>query len=492
MDDFFNNNDENKELNQNTGEQHPAGEVDKDFPDSGRGGNYPWNNSSWGGNQNFYNNYGNYGGYGSYPPVQQKTEKSTGVFKTALIIISVVLFIVTAVFASLISAYSSKIADLQTKVSALENSDSTINYFVPEIKYEDTTSPYEAISTKGIQQTVMIQTKFEYSYTARTSGMFGSTSNTYTSSGSSSGSGVLYYEDEGSTYIITNNHVVSLSADDIGTNISNFNITSRVIKVYITGKTNPVEAEYIGGTEEYDIAVLKIGLGSLNCLVNSELGTYDIRDSKTLKYGEEIVAVGNALGLGLSTTTGVISRPEIYLESASNIRYVQIDAVINNGNSGGPSFDMCGKLVGINCASLESLGSGFNMVTVDGTNFAIPANTAVAIADNIIANNGVKKVAVGVTIEVTDLDWDIQDGVYAVHSQQLTVSSVTLNSAASSAGIKSGDILYSMDGEAIVNKGHWLDMLFNYSVGDTVEIIVLRDGEEVALSLTFQTLLDIE
>ena len=500
MDDFLNNdennkNDENKSLEQ----------VDKDFPDSNKNYNRNLNNfnnyyNNGGNYNNFngYNNGGNYGGYGggnygSYHIPDYNAYRKNKSLKNAIIILFVAIFALTIIFTFFIAAYSNKVADMQSKIAELQNSDSTINYFVPEIDYSESVSPYEAISTKGIQQTVMIETKFDYSYTVYSPGIFGgSTSNTYTSSGSSSGSGVLYYEDNGSTYIITNNHVVNLTSEDIGSNINNFKVLSRAIVVYITGKTNPVEAEYVGGTSEYDIAVLKIQMSNLNCLVNEELGTYDIRDSKTLKYGEEIVAVGNALGLGLSTTTGVISRPEIYIESNSNVRYVQIDAVINNGNSGGPSYDMYGKLVGINCASLEALGSGSNVVTVDGTNFAIPANTAVAIADNIIKNNGVEKVSVGVNIEVTDLDWDIQDGVYAVHSQQITISSVESGSAAANAGVKSGDIVFSMNQEEIINKGHWLDLLFEFSIGDTVELVVIREGEQVTLNITFNSLIAVE
>ena len=214
----------------------------------------------------------------------------------------------------------------------------------------------------------------------------------------SAGSGVIYKLDKnaGTAYIITNYHVVynssSTAEDKISDNIS----------VYLYGDTylkSKITAEYIGGSMNYDIAVLKITGNDL--IKNSDARAVSIADSLNVSVGDSAIAIGNAEGLGISATTGTISVDSEYIQMTAvdgytliKYRVMRIDTAINSGNSGGGLFNSKGKLIGI-----------VNAKTSDTSVEGIPSNIVAGVAQNIIDNcegkkyTCVRKCTVGVTLE---------------------------------------------------------------------------------------------
>lgn len=270
----------------------------------------------------------------------------------------------------------------------------------------------------------------------------------------SSGSGIVY---SGDGYIITNYHVV----EDAVKSTSSSSIT-----VTLLDKTE-YAAKIVGSDQYSDLAVLKIDAPSLKV---AKLG-----DSSSVEVGQLAIAIGNPLGQTLagSVTVGYISALDrsITVNGVTN-KFIQTDAAINSGNSGGALLNDKGEVIGINNIKAYSTG-------VEGLGFAIPINTAKPIIEELIKSGKVVRPYIGISgFDLTESmakKYDLVKGVY--------VQEVEEGKAASNAGIKQGDVIIKIDDKEISTFDELNDYKNSKKVGDEVTITVYRNGKEEKLKV---------
>jgi Do/DeqQ family serine protease len=265
----------------------------------------------------------------------------------------------------------------------------------------------------------------------------------------SAGSGVIVDAKNG--YILTNNHVIENASEITVTLLDNRSFSAKVI----------------GSDEGADIAVLQAKQPNL---VAMALG-----DSSHLEVGDYVVAIGNPFGLQHTVTAGIVSalgrtgiNPDGYED------FIQTDASINPGNSGGALVNLRGELVGINSAILS--GSGGNI----GIGFAIPVNMAKGVMDQLIKYGQVKRGILGVTIISVTPDVAKEFGLTDVSGA--LVSAVLPSSAAEKAGVKTGDIIVSINGTPMKTAAELRNAIGMLRIGDQVEIALLRDGKPLKVN----------
>ena len=209
----------------------------------------------------------------------------------------------------------------------------------------------------------------------------------------------------------------------------------------------------------------------------SQIAVASIGDSDSLKVGEQVVAIGNALGYGQSVTTGIVSAVNRALsnsssDDSSSATYIQTDAAINPGNSGGALLNMNGEVIGINSAKLAS-------TEVEGMGYAIPISRVSDIIDNLMNQTTRTKVdsdkqgtigikGINVTSDVQE-KYNLPEGIY--------VSEVTSGSAAEKAGITSGSVITKFDGKSVTDIESLQDLLQYYKAGETVELNSSSTGQ---------------
>lgn len=270
----------------------------------------------------------------------------------------------------------------------------------------------------------------------------------YTTPFAASGTGFIISKDG---YIVTNNHVID-NADSI--TVSLFDGTS-------------YEAELIGTYESNDVALLKVD--------GNDLPTVTIGDSSQLAVGDEVAAIGNPLGqLTFSLTVGYVSALDRSINTdGTPINMLQTDAAINSGNSGGPLFDMSGRVVGITTAKASSnaYSSG---ASVEGIGFAIPINDVVGIINDLREHGYVTGEAyLGVSLKELDADtakyYGLPAGVF--------VDSVEEGSCAEKAGVQKGDIITSLSGKTVESYNDLALELRRHRAGEDIELTVYREGD---------------
>lgn len=276
----------------------------------------------------------------------------------------------------------------------------------------------------------------------------------------SEGSGIIISKDG---YIMTNYHVVSGADPKKGT-------SSRTILEVFLPDGREAKAVFKGGDEKTDLAVIKIGL--------ADLPTAEIGDSSKLEVGELAVAIGNPLGMEFagSVTVGVISALNRTVEiNGRTLNLIQTDAAINEGNSGGALLNSKGQVIGINSAKIAASG-------VEGLGFAIPINDAWPIINSLIKYGYVKgRPYIGISgREISSIYasyYGLAEGIY--------VTEVMPGSGADKAGIKAGDVIVSMAGKTVETINDLDNIKESYKPGDTVTVVVDRNGRKVSLRLTF-------
>lgn len=264
------------------------------------------------------------------------------------------------------------------------------------------------------------------------------------------GSGVIISSDG---YILTNEHVIK-GAEEIKVKLSDD-------RVY--------EGRLIGSDPRTDVAVLKIE--SKEKLPAAVLG-----DSDQLQVGQWALAIGNPFGLDRTLTVGVVSatgRTNVGIEDYED--FIQTDASINPGNSGGPLLNIYGEVVGINTAIVAS-GQGIG--------FAIPINMARAISDQLMATGQVVRGWLGVSIQ--DLSAELADSFGLDRATGALVNQVLPDSPAQQAGIQRGDILLELQGRTIRNASDLQQMIANTPAGKTVDLKILREGQESTIEVTIK------
>ena len=260
-------------------------------------------------------------------------------------------------------------------------------------------------------------------------------------------------------YVVTNNHVIT--ADGQG----------QVESITVTmpdGTEYP--AKLIGKDAPSDLAVLKINAGK-------PLPFVKFGDSRSARVGDWVIAIGNPFGLGGTVTSGILSAIARSTGSGSAYdRYLQTDASINRGNSGGPMFDMKGQVIGINNAIFSPTGGSV------GIGFAIPAETAAPIVDKLIKGQSIDRGYLGVQIQaVTE---DVADSLGLTHNRGELVQTVQPGQPAAAAGIQPGDIVLKVDGKDVSPDQTLSYIVANTAPGKRIPIELMRNGQRMTVTAT--------
>lgn len=258
-------------------------------------------------------------------------------------------------------------------------------------------------------------------------------------------------------YILTNEHVVH-DADQITV-------------TFIDGKK--YDAEYVGGDEELDIAVIKVKTKTSEKFPVLELG-----DSDKLKIGEWAIAIGNPLGLQHTVTIGVISALNRKIPKPDNSGYytdlIQTDAAINPGNSGGPLLNIHGQVVGINTAIINPT-EGVNL------GFAIAINKVKRFLNDLINLGKIRKAWLGVYIQ--DLTSDLAKALGIEDTSGAIITQVIEGSPADKAGLKVNDVIKKIDGKNVSNASEVVSIIHSHSPGDEITITVEREGKMIQFDI---------
>lgn len=274
----------------------------------------------------------------------------------------------------------------------------------------------------------------------------------------STGSGFIISSDG---YIVTNAHVIEGASK---------------ITVVLSDGTE-LEAEIIGYDKaSTDVAVIKVNATGLNAL--------SIGDSDTVRVGDFVIAIGDPTGLELagSTTYGIVSAMQrsVNIDGRTNT-YLQTDAALNPGNSGGPLFNMSGEVIGINTAKTvtASYDEEGGAISAEGLGFAIPVNDAMSVVTQLITNGQIQRPGVG--INVLELD-EYAATEYGV-PQGIMVYSVTLDGPGYNAGLKPNDIIVEFDGTMVPTQAEFVQIVQSKAVGDEIKFKVWRAGEYFEASI---------
>ena len=249
-----------------------------------------------------------------------------------------------------------------------------------------------------------------------------------------------------SGYIVTNNHVIG-NADEI--------------EVIFQDETK-LKAELIGNDPKVDLALLKVKS-------DKKLQFIKFGDSSKSKVGDWVLAIGNPFGLGGTVTAGIISAKSRDIRMGQYDSFIQTDASINRGNSGGPMFNIDGEVIGINTAIFSPSGGSV------GIGFAIPSEMAIPVIDQLKKFGKTKRGWLGVRIQpVTD---DIAEAYGLSEPKGALVASVTSNSPSSKSGIKPGDIILEFDGKEISKSRDLPRFVASTKVGKKVQVVVWRSNK---------------
>ncbi|MGQ3070948.1 MAG: DegQ family serine endoprotease [Ferrovibrionaceae bacterium] len=254
-------------------------------------------------------------------------------------------------------------------------------------------------------------------------------------------------------YVVTNNHVVG-EAETITVKMSD-------------GASYP--AKLVGRDEKTDLAVLKVD-------APKPLPSVPWGDSDKARVGDWVLAVGNPFGLGGSVTAGIVSARGRDIQSGPFDDFLQLDAPINRGNSGGPSFNADGQVIGINTAIYSPSGGSV------GIGFAIPSNLAKPVVEQLKANGRIERGWLGVQIQ--PLTKELGQGVGLPDDKGALVAQVTDDSPAAKAGLKAGDVILAVGDKPVVAMKDLPKLIANEKPGQTPTLSVWRDGKAVPVAVT--------
>ncbi len=268
------------------------------------------------------------------------------------------------------------------------------------------------------------------------------------------GSGVVVTSDG---YILTNNHVID-SADEVSVDLTD-------------GRT--LKAKVVGADQASDLALLKVEGTNFHSLT--------LGNSDAVKVGDVVLAVGNPLNVGQTVTMGIISAKgrSTGVGDGSYEDFLQTDAPINHGNSGGALVNMKGELIGIN-SQIVSVSDG-NI----GIGFAIPANMARHVMTDLRTTGKVTRAQLGVTVQ--PISPDMADALGLKETRGVLVSNVAPGSAAEKAGVKRGDVITSLNGQPVRDMNTLRNHIADAGPGSTAELKVVRDGAEKQVNVTLET-----
>ena len=282
----------------------------------------------------------------------------------------------------------------------------------------------------------------------------------------SRGSGIIIGQTDEELLIATNSHVVN-GANSITVGFVDSEIYDASIK---------------GQDSDLDLAVIGVKVSDVKSSTLDEIRVAVIGDSDDLMVGEQVVAIGNAIGYGQSVTTGIVSALDRDVpDDDEDIKYIQTDAAINPGNSGGALFNMKGELIGINSAKIMS-------TYVEGMGYAIPVNTANETIESLMNRKSRDKVdedkagylgITGVSVDAqTSTMYGIPEGIY--------LQEISEDGPADKAGIHKGDIIKKFDGVSVSSISELRNKLDYYEAGEEVDLVISRqqDGEYIEKTVT--------
>ncbi len=322
-----------------------------------------------------------------------------------------------------------------------------------------TSTDFSAAAETAVHAVVHVKTAVEQGYTFNPFNEFffgfGQTPQMQPRIVQGSGSGVIISPDG---YIVTNNHVIDKAKE---------------VKVSLNSNKEYV-AKVVGVDPTTDLAVLKIEAENLPSLA--------FANSDEVRLGEWVLAVGNPFNLNSTVTAGIISakgRSINIIDNQSAIEaFIQTDAVVNPGNSGGALINTRGDLIGINTAISTRTGS------YEGYSFAVPANIVRKVVDDLTKYGVVQRAYLGVNI--ADITPELAKELNIKETQGVYLSDVTEGGAAAEAGIKKGDILVQAGGKVVRKMSELLEVIGSRRPGDKMAVVVLRDGKEKSFNVTLR------
>ncbi len=264
------------------------------------------------------------------------------------------------------------------------------------------------------------------------------------------GSG-FFIDSEG--HVVTNHHVIA-DADSV--------------KISLSDGTE-LDAEVIGSDEFTDLAVLKVKESPKQPFVG-------FADEEDLRVGDWVVAVGNPFGLGGTVTSGIVSAIGGDSRQQQFVDYIQIDAAINRGNSGGPAFDLSGKVVGVNVAIYSPNGGSV------GIGFAIPASTVKSTVAQLISDGKVTRGWLG--IELAPVSSDIAQALELANTQGVLVNEVLDDTPAAKGGLQNGDVITEIDGKVVKGPNDLSRRIANLPPGYKLKVKLVRDGSNKNFTVT--------
>ncbi len=287
---------------------------------------------------------------------------------------------------------------------------------------------------------------------------------------SGAGTGVIFDQDDTNTYIVTNNHVIT------GAN---------GVKIWFDGYEQSVDANLVGKDPSNDLAIISVANKDLEKIGLDEVITCTFGDSDEARVGDSVLAIGNAMGEGISTTGGMISNKNktITESTGAEIAVIQTDASINPGNSGGALVNSNGEVIGINTAKMSQT---FNN-SVEGVGYAIPSNDVVAVIDEIMNS------ADSPNLGISGRDMDVLTAkLYKLPEMGVIVASVIEDGPADLAGVKPNDVITSFNNETVADMDTLKNLIADCEVGDKVPMTVYRDGEIIEQIVTLQEKTNLE
>ena len=261
--------------------------------------------------------------------------------------------------------------------------------------------------------------------------------------------------------VVTNNHVIGDAND---------------ITVILTDGTR-LKAEVVGKDAKVDLAVLRVK--PVKPLKSVKFG-----NSEKARLGDWVIAIGNPFGLGGSVTAGIVSARNRDISDNSYGQYIQTDAAINKGNSGGPLFNMQGEVIGVNTAILSPSGGSI------GIGFSVPSDMAKPVIDQLIQFGETRRGWLGVRIQ--NVDDTIAESLGLGASRGALVADVDPKGPAKTAGIEAGDVIVKFDGHDVKDSKDLPRLVGQTAVGKTVDVVVMRKGKELTKSAKLERLTETE
>lgn len=262
-------------------------------------------------------------------------------------------------------------------------------------------------------------------------------------------------------YIITNNHVIE-KADTITITFSD---------------GRELQARLVGRDRDTDIAVLKV-------TSKTPLPFVELANSDTAVVGDWVIAIGNPLGFGGSVSAGIISATGRDLNTGRSDNYIQTDAAINQGNSGGPLFNLAGQVVGVNTAIISQSGGSI------GLGFSVPSNTVKRISAALIKEGRVRRPWLGVNVQ--DADAALIKAYRAKGLTGVIITRISDDSPAARAKLEIGDLILAIDGKSVTGVREMTRTLSEKAIGKPVKLSIVRDGRAREVSITLTELKDDE